>query len=644
MALSPEGRAGPGEAAEASERADDPGSPKSGAVTGPVPTMLTVHASDAEDVVMHERGSSDEGQPALAVAPTAATPVAGSSAAVEGSDDEAGDDESSPSELLIGSELPYAVVKLRCSGLREGGYQWELKTQPSASPADVESSSGPRKVAGTGPGAGAGKTSATGPRTAAWHAVTAVATELVASLAHPHVRLAVAYTDEARTEALRLFRDLNHLSLRGGISCERVVMHDTSHTVLLQFKENLYACAATFEMSEHCVMLRLLATHPRMTRHGFGRVVIHFLKELGRKLAKQAIVAYTYPNAQPFYEALDFRLTGQLENEMAFNIQRDMGCVLTSLRDLSESHPYACTRRARHEPPTAHTALAPRATNLPADGGAGRGAHGAKTEARIERIWDRRAAGAAGGGACYLVQWAGSAIEEAQWSTEAELAQCARALASFDEARARMIAAMPPTCRPPVDELACALAGVGPGSPPAVVTLASPRSPKQGKPAAPGRQQPQPAAHAAAGRRTHSRDAAPGAAAKQPTAQRKSGKRSEPCLAAPGSAAPTPPRDGARSLTPPPSGRQRSQGADDDATPSAAAAAQEQSRSTLTTGTHAAPGAQPPGADGSQTAMQPPPPFAARAESSSPPLTAIDSDLQCEQATERDVLRHSDTV
>ena len=224
--------------------------------------------------------------------------TAGTSA---GADD--GEDESEwPTDadlLQPGEQPPHNVVKLKCRGIRAGGYRWELKSAPP--PHDVESSSCPRKAAAA-PTAPA-RLLPSLPRDAAWHAVSAVATELVAQIAHPHLRLSVAYTDEARTEALKLFRDLNHLSLRGGISCERVVAHASSHTVLLHFKEGLHACAATFDLSEDCVMLRLLATHPRMTRHGFGRVVIHFLKELGRALGKVAIVAYTYPNAQPFYEA-----------------------------------------------------------------------------------------------------------------------------------------------------------------------------------------------------------------------------------------------------------------------------------------------------------------------------------------------------
>mmetsp|Transcript_1200 Transcript_1200/g.3825 ORF Transcript_1200/g.3825 Transcript_1200/m.3825 type:complete len:632 (+) Transcript_1200:127-2022(+) len=351
-------------------------------------------------------------------------------------------DADSTGEAPGGAQLQYPVVKLKCQGIRKGTYQWELKgLEAGASPGEDRSSSDPRP---------APSTAAPPPpveRTASWHAVTAAATELISSFSHPFVRLTMAYTAEARNEALRLFRDLNHLSLRGGISCERVVHHEGAHTVLLQFKDHLYASAATFDLSEHCVMLRLLATHPRMTRHGFGRVVVHFLKELGRALGKVAIVAYTYPNAQPFYEAMDFRATGCMENEMAFNIQRGMADVLGGLRNLSESHPYACTRKSRNDMGSIKLRRDD-AVAFVSD----RSSKGPKADADIARIWDKRAPpGAEGKGASaeYLVQWAGFAVEEASWEPAGALARCAATVRRFEAARERMLAALPPTCRPP---------------------------------------------------------------------------------------------------------------------------------------------------------------------------------------------------
>lgn len=184
--------------------------------------------------------------PASAPGATNAGAVSNALAGISAADDDGCDDYSELDGGLLqpGAHLPYDVVRLKCRGIRQGGYRWELKSAPP--PHDVESSSCPRKGAnGAGSPAPAPRAPASPfgcvPRTAAWHAVTAVATELVSQMSHPHLRLAVAYTDEARGEALKLFRDLNHLSLRGGISCERVVSHHSSHTILLQVPR----CAAS---------------------------------------------------------------------------------------------------------------------------------------------------------------------------------------------------------------------------------------------------------------------------------------------------------------------------------------------------------------------------------------------------------------
>ncbi|KAJ1618690.1 hypothetical protein T492DRAFT_1131484 [Pavlovales sp. CCMP2436] len=140
-------------------------------------------------------------------------------------------------------------------------------------------------------------------------------------------------------------------------------------------------------MSEHCLMLRLLATHPRMTRHGFARVVIHFLKELGRVLGK----------------ALDFRLTGQLENEMVFNIQRTLDAVLNRTRThahgdrdtstLFKLPPhFACSACVQEVPGT--IPLLPRCP----DGTMAVDASAAKRDENVIRIWDKRSKAVEGGG------------------------------------------------------------------------------------------------------------------------------------------------------------------------------------------------------------------------------------------------------
>merc|ERR1740133_486484 len=133
-----------------------------------------------------------------------------------------------------------------------------------------------------------------------------------------------------------------------------------------------------------------------MTRKGFGRVTVHFLKELCRVLGKTDILAYTYPSSAPFYKALHFRHTNPglpkptpaapetesaagaaaareasrdarrgfsaKENEMICYIQPTMEQVLqVSLKAVSV-HPYACTRR-RAAQPVGQPLTAPRAAS-----------------------------------------------------------------------------------------------------------------------------------------------------------------------------------------------------------------------------------------------------------------------------------------
>merc|ERR1712054_188875 len=122
-----------------------------------------------------------------------------------------------------------------------------------------------------------------------------------------------AETEADLLEALRLYRDMNHLSLTG-VTCDQVIEHVHSHTVLLLYRPRpsepaITVTAATFTMRHSTMMLRLLATHPRMTRKGFGRITVHFLKELCRALHKDDILVYTYPSSSPFYKALHFRHT-----------------------------------------------------------------------------------------------------------------------------------------------------------------------------------------------------------------------------------------------------------------------------------------------------------------------------------------------
>ena len=119
-------------------------------------------------------------------------------------------------------------------------------------------------------------------------------------------------------DALKLYRDMNHLSLAGGITCDQVVEHVLSHTVILFYRpdvtqEYIPVTAATFTMRQKSMMLRLLATHPRMTRKGFGRITVHFLKELCRALRRTEILVYTYPSSSPFYKAMHFRHTATME-------------------------------------------------------------------------------------------------------------------------------------------------------------------------------------------------------------------------------------------------------------------------------------------------------------------------------------------
>ncbi len=219
---------------------------------------------------------------------------------------------------------------------------------------------------------------------------------------------------------------MNHLSLAGGITCEQVIHHVQSHTVVLYYggqedeQEPILVTAATFSMRNQTMMLRLLATHPRMTRKGFGRVTVHFLKELCRNLRKTDILVYTYPSSSPFYKALHFRHTNPglqkpaapaaaapaaeldsgaseaaaaaaaarereasrdarrvfsaKENEMICHIQSTMEQVLEESLKAVSAHPYACTRRraSAGKAPAASPAAAPAAAAAPSSAAAQR--------------------------------------------------------------------------------------------------------------------------------------------------------------------------------------------------------------------------------------------------------------------------------
>lgn len=195
----------------------------------------------------------------------------------------------------------------------------------------------------------------------------------------PTLEIRAAETEAQLFDALKLYRDMNHLSLTG-VTCDQVVEHVLSHTVLLLYRAEPSAApicvsAATFTMRQNTMMLRLLATHPRMTRKGFGRITVHFLKELCRALHKEDILVYTYPSSSPFYKALHFRHThphidgskpsvetepdaqssrearrafSARDNEMIFQVQPSMAQVLARTvcgASAAVVHPYACTRR-----------------------------------------------------------------------------------------------------------------------------------------------------------------------------------------------------------------------------------------------------------------------------------------------------------
>jgi len=203
----------------------------------------------------------------------------------------------------------------------------------------------------------------------------------------PMLEIRAAETETELLEALKLYRDMNHLSLTG-VTCDQVIEHVLSHTVLLLYRPEpdepqICVTAATFTMRQSTMMLRLLASHPRMTRKGFGRITVHFLKELCRALHKEDILVYTYPSSSPFYKAMHFRHThphgeqgakpsvanadadaasreatrdarrafSAKENEMIFHVQPSMAqvlkgcCHIASAGAGSVAHPYACTRR-----------------------------------------------------------------------------------------------------------------------------------------------------------------------------------------------------------------------------------------------------------------------------------------------------------
>lgn len=218
------------------------------------------------------------------------------------------------------------------------------------------------------------------------------------------MQLRAAESEVDVAEALKLYRDMNHLSLAGGITCEQVINHVQSHTIMLYFAgqaeehqaDPILVTAATFSMRNQTMMLRLLATHPRMTRKGFGRVTVHFLKEACRVLRKTDILVYTYPSSAPFYKALHFRHTNPglpkpipaapetesaadaaaareasrdarrvfsaKENEMICYVQPTMEQVLEESLKAVSVHPYACTRR-RAAQPVRQPPKAPRAAS-----------------------------------------------------------------------------------------------------------------------------------------------------------------------------------------------------------------------------------------------------------------------------------------
>merc|ERR1719326_1327861 len=49
------------------------------------------------------------------------------------------------------------------------------------------------------------------------------------------LELRAAESEAELADALKLYRDMNHLSLAGGITCEQVIHHVQSHTVVLYY-------------------------------------------------------------------------------------------------------------------------------------------------------------------------------------------------------------------------------------------------------------------------------------------------------------------------------------------------------------------------------------------------------------------------
>ena len=237
----------------------------------------------------------------------------------------------------------------------------------------------------------------------------------------PHLELRYAESEDDYNEALKLYRDMNHLSL-SGVTCEQVVEHVLSHTVVLFYKPSpdqpaIAVTAATFSMRQNTMMLRLLATHPRMTRKGFARITVHFLKEVCRALFKSDILVYTYPSSSPFYKAMHFKHThpsgenqaaarrggadaaerekardarrvfSAKENEMIFHVQPSMQQVLDEIahRSANGVSSYACTcrrgtnaERRRASPPrvSGRGCTAARACRRRRRGASGRGGRG----------------------------------------------------------------------------------------------------------------------------------------------------------------------------------------------------------------------------------------------------------------------------
>ena len=66
----------------------------------------------------------------------------------------------------------------------------------------------------------------------------------------PMLDIRAAETDEELLEALKLYRDMNHLSLTG-VTCDQVVEHVQSHTVLLMYRPDASQPAIAVSAATH---------------------------------------------------------------------------------------------------------------------------------------------------------------------------------------------------------------------------------------------------------------------------------------------------------------------------------------------------------------------------------------------------------